>query len=207
LLTFLPNFEIYRRDLKAKTDASEEDGHVIASVDVLIEYLRRDYRQTITTIENLTAHGEITFDLLHLVMVPRSTVVTSCPVTGELRALQLASLAKTPTPCGMMYTLICEGIDANDSEDSKSPVFFRTQTRILMPEFDGTVKITSLDAYPIQYHPQEAELRRSLVARGLKWSKLTGIHHMNYKGTAGLKCQGKILKYNVSPIINQEIIC
>jgi len=206
-LTFLPNFERYQRDLRAKTDASEEDGYVIASVDVLVEYLRRDYRQTIATTENLTTHGEITFDLLHLIIVPRSTVITSCPVTGALRALELISLTKTPTPCGMAYTLICEGIDANDSEDSKSPVFFRTQTRILLVEFDGTVKINSLNAYPIQYHPQEAELRRFLVGRGLKWSKLTGIHHMSYKDTAGLKCHGKVLKYNVSPIINQRIVC
>jgi hypothetical protein len=42
----------------------------MASVDVLVEYLLRDYHQTITSIENLTSHGEITFDLLYAVMVP-----------------------------------------------------------------------------------------------------------------------------------------
>jgi len=198
LLSFLPSFETYRSNLKTKANASEEDGYVIASLDVLIEYLRRDYRQTIASIENLTSHGEITFDLLYAVMVPRSTVITHCPVTGELRALELISFTKIPTPSGFLCNLICEGIDAEDSEDSNSITFYRTQSRILLPDFDGTVKITSLDAYPIQYHPQEAELRRSLIARGLKWSKLTGIHHMSYKGTAGFKCQGKIVKYNLN---------
>jgi len=198
LLTFLPSFEAYTKDLRATTNLSKEDGYVMASVDVLIEYLRRDYRQTIASIENMTSHGEITFDLLYAVMVPRSTVITHCPVTGEIRALQLVSITKVATPSGFLYTLICEGIDADDSDDSSSTGFYRTQSRIILPDFEGTVKINSLDAYPIQYHPQETELRRSLVARGLKWSKLTGVHHMSYKGTAGFRCQGKVIKYNLN---------
>ena len=205
LLTFLPAFEKYRNNLRAKANASEEDGYVLASVDVLVDYLRRDYRQTIASIENLTSHGEITFDLLYAILVPRSTVVTQCPITGELRALQLVSATKSATPAGFLYTLICEGIDADDSEDPNAMGFFRTQSRVLLPDFDGTVKITSLDAYPIQFHPQEAEIRRSLISRGRKWSKLTGIHHMTYKGTAGFKCQGKVVKYNVRSIQVYEI--
>jgi len=167
------------------------------SVGVLIEYLRRDYRQTIASIVNLTSHGEITFDLLYAIMVPRSTVVTHCPITGELRALQLVSATKIPTPAGFLYNLICEGIDSDDSEDPNAVGFFRTQSRILLPDFDGTVKITSLDAYPIQFHPREAELRHSLVSRGRKWSALVGIHHMDYNGTAAFKCQGKVVNNNV----------
>jgi hypothetical protein len=198
LLTFLPSFEIYRRDLKAKANQSEEDGYIIATIDTLTEYLRKDYRQTLASIENLTSHGEITFDLLYAILVPRCTVLSCCPVTGELQALQLVSATKISTPAGFMYNLICEGIDAEDSEGANAVGFFRTQSRILLPPFEGTVKITSLDAYPIQFHPQEAEIKRSLIARGRKWSKLTGIHHMDYNGTAGFKCQGKVVKYNLN---------
>jgi hypothetical protein len=198
LLTFLPSFEIYRRDLKAKADQSEEDRYVIASIDTLTEYLRKDYRQTLASIENLTNHGEITFDLLYAILVPRCTVLSRCPVTGELQALQLVSATKVSTPAGFVYTLICEGIDADDSEDPNALGFFRTQTRVLLMPFEGTVKINSLDAYPIQYHPQEAEVKRTLIARGRKWAKLTGIHHMDYNGTAGFKCQGKVIKYNLN---------
>jgi hypothetical protein len=198
LLTFLPSFEIYRRDLKAKANPSTEDGYIINTVDTLIEYLRRDYQQTIASIENMTTHGEITFDLLYAILVPRSTVLTRCPVTGELQALQLISAARVPTPAGFMYNLICEGIDSDESEGTNALGFFRTQSRVMLPQFEGTVKITSLDAYPIQFHPHEAEIKRSLIARGKKWSKLTGIHHMDYKGTAGFKCQGKVIKYNLN---------
>lgn len=145
----------------------------------------------------MTTHGEITFDLLYAILVPRSTVLTRCAVTGELQALQLVAATKIPTAAGFMYNLILEGIDSDESDSSNALGFFRTQSRILLPPFEGTVKINSLEAYPIQFHPQEAEIRRSLIARGRKWSKLTGIHHMDYKGTAGFKCQGSVIKYNV----------
>lgn len=200
LLTFLPSFEIYQRDLKAKANPSTEDGYIIDTVNTLIEYLRRDYRQTIASIENMTTHGEITFDLLYAILVPRSIVLTRCSITGELQALQLVSAVKVPTPAGFMYNLICEGIDSDESEGINTLGFFRTQSRVMLPYFEGTVKISSLDAYPIQFHPHEAEIKCSLIARGKKWSKLTGIHHMDYKGTAGFKCQGKVIKYNVCSI-------
>ena len=193
LLSFLPNFETYQNDLKAKANTAEEYDCIVSSVDVLVEYLRKDYRQTIASIDNLTSHGEITFDLLHAVMVPRSTVVTRCPVTGELRALQLVSA----TPAGSWYNLICEGIDADNSEDSNTGGFVRTQSRILLRKFDGTVKITSLDVYPINYHPQAAEIMRSMITRGRKWSKLVGVHHMSYNGAAGYRHKDKVVKYNV----------
>lgn len=193
----MPSFEIYRRDLKGKLDQSEEDRNVVATVDSLIDYLRTDYRQTIASIENLTAHGEITFELLYALLVPRCTVITRSSVTGELQALQLVSSSKICTPSGFMYNIICEGLDVDDYEDPNALGFYRTQSRMVLTPFAGTVKITSLDAYPIQYHPNEADIRRSLIARGKRWAQFTGVHHMEYKGTAGFKCDGKVVKYNV----------
>lgn len=194
-LAFLPQFQSYRDDLKAKENPSEEECYVLATVDVLIDYLRKDYRATVASIENLTSHGEINFDLLYAIMVPRTTLVTKCPMTEELQALQLMSATKIKTPGGWAYTLICEGIDVNDS-DKKG--FYRYQTRLLILDFEGTEKITSLDAYPLQYHPQESELRQKFIARGTKWASLRGIHHMVYDGTAAFKCQGKVVKYNLN---------
>lgn len=198
-MAFLPGFQTYRDDIKTRERASEEDEHVLSTVDILIDYLRKDYRTTVAAFENLTSHGEITFDLLFALMVPRSIMVTTCPVTGEPQALQLTSATKIRTPSGFIYNLICEGIDGDDSDTPNAKGFCRVQSRVILPSFNGTVKLTSLDAYPIQFHPREAELKRSLIARGRKWASLTGVqaHHMHYKGTGAFKCQGKVIKYNV----------
>jgi hypothetical protein len=170
---------------------------VLATVDVLIDYVRRDYRSTIASIRNLTAHGEITFELLYAIMLPRTVLVTTCPLTGELQALKLISGNLVRALKGALFIMILEGIGLEDVKDSTAQSFLRIQTRLIIPEFDGVVKINELEAYPIQFHPSENELRQSFITRGRKWSKLAGIHHVNYKGTSGFRTKEKILKYNV----------
>lgn len=84
------------------------------SVGVLLEYLRKDYRGTLARIANLTTHGEITFDLLYAVLVPRTVVVTECPVTGEPRALQVLSASKVENEMCTFYNVLCESVDSTE---------------------------------------------------------------------------------------------
>ena len=226
LLAFLPQFERYLEDLRAKRDLTTEQSYVMKSVTVLLEYLRKDYSATLSKVANLTAHGEITFDTLFAVFVPRTTVVTECPITGEPRAFQLVSATKIQTLSGGVYDLICESIDAVDETDASGstgaygagafnpaqPVYTpspympppppmpgmvdagikqasgktygRVQSRMFLPYFKGTVKINSLDVYPLKYHPNAVHLEMSLIARGKKWVSLRGVHHMQYSGRA-----------------------
>lgn len=198
------------------------------TVNILIDYLRTDYKGTIAKIANLTAHGEITFDTLFALFVPRTVVVTECPTTGEPRAFQIVSATQIKTTiAGGVYDLICESVDAFDDESESgscgaygaasfnpgaSPIggyvpympsppgmnsqdmdmqraagkpYGRVQSRIFVSSFKGTVKISSLDVYPIAYHPDAGRLEMSLIARGRKWLELRGIHHMQYDGPAG----------------------
>jgi Domain of unknown function (DUF7025) len=200
LLTFFPRFQTYRNELKAKDKATEEDMNVVATLDVLIDYFRKDYRSTLASIENLTSHAEITFNLLYAILIPRTIMITTNPVTKELQALQLASATKTTTASGLpIYELILEGIDVDDAV-TNIKAFARTQSRMFVTPFPGTIKITSLDAYPIQYHPREADVRQTLLVRARKWTGLAhGIHHMYYSGTGAYKEQNcKFTRYSVS---------
>lgn len=198
LLTFLPNFEAHQRALKAKSKSSVEEENVSTTIDALTTYLHTDYRATLTRFKHLTSHGEITFDLVGMLLVPRSTLLTRCAVTGELQALHLVSVTKIATPCGSLYQVLCEALDWDPEEKQ----FIRTQSRVMIAPFAGTVKITELDIYPIQYHPAEQEVRRALLERGRKWAGLTGVHHMCYKATAAIRCEAKIIKYNVGVALN-----
>jgi hypothetical protein len=97
------------------------------------------------------------------------------------------------------YDIILEGMDVDDSDVLHINGFTRVQTRVVIPKFKGTVKITSLEAYPIQYHPQQTEVREKLLTRGRKWAEIAGgIHHKYYQGTGGLKGpNNQMVKYNV----------
>ncbi|KAI0672088.1 P-loop containing nucleoside triphosphate hydrolase protein [Trametes maxima] len=118
LLAFLPQFEQYRDDLRKKSNRSVEQTNLLKTVDILIDYLRKDYKATIAKVDSLTAHGEITYDTLFALFVPRTVVVTECPITGEPRAFQLVSATQIKTTFSSVYDLICESVDA--FEDSAS---------------------------------------------------------------------------------------
>lgn len=49
-------------------------------------------------------------------------------------------------------------------------------------KFTGTKKINALEAYPIKYHDNAAELQQSLVERGKKFVSLRGMHHKFHQG-------------------------
>jgi hypothetical protein len=213
LIACLPLFEEYHANLKRKTNRSQEETSVMASVAVLMEYLHRDYRSTIASIVRLTSHHEITFDLLYAILVPRSILVTTCRVTGEPLALQLIHARQVGC---FGYELICESVDVDDQPHSDSQLsndeelrevgdgctFGRVTSRVMIGAFSGTLKINELDCYPIKYATNESELRASLVARGRKWASYNGVHHLSYQGTAALRVAGPrgskaVIRYSV----------
>jgi hypothetical protein len=196
-LTFLPAFLTYRDELAAKKTKTEEEGYVLASVNVLLDWLYTDYRSTISTLKNLLAHEEITWDLLHAILLPRSIFVAQCAVTGEPRAFKLITASRTACDGLPTYQLSCESVDLIDRPMTNTLGIGRVQTIINVCYFKGTIKIASLDAYPIKYHPAGKELRARLIERGRKWLRLTGIYHKQYKGLAALQCGDKVLKHNV----------
>ncbi|KAI1788460.1 P-loop containing nucleoside triphosphate hydrolase protein [Ganoderma leucocontextum] len=113
LIAFFPQLEQYERTLRTKARTPEEN-HVFTSVGILLDYLRKDYRGTLARIANLTAHGEITFDLLYAILVPRSVIVTECPVTGEPRALQILNATKVENEMCSFYNILCESVDSTE---------------------------------------------------------------------------------------------
>ena len=99
-----------------------------------------------------------------------------------------------------MYQLNLESIDLVDRPLTKGVVVGRVQRTILIKAGKGTIPIDSLDAYPVKFHRDEKKLRETIINRGEKWVSLIGLHQMQYKGIAALKCGEKVLKHNVCSI-------
>ncbi|KAJ7685912.1 hypothetical protein B0H17DRAFT_1204604 [Mycena rosella] len=100
-LTFLHIFIAYRDALAERKHKSEQEAaaalvaKILSSVNLLIFFLSADYRSTIATVEHLTAHREITFDLLYAIFIPRTLVVARCAVTGLECIFQLQQAMHT----------------------------------------------------------------------------------------------------------------
>lgn len=189
LLTFVPQLEKYEGELSADP-ASEDHTSTITSIRTLVAYLRKNYQSTLAQIDNLTSHGEITFDLLYAILVPRTVITTRCTETGEPRALNLLSATWSDT----CYTLYCQGVEGAAADDdagtadiepaNATPSFGLYQICLHIAVFKGTRRINTLSAFPIEYHSDAEAIRARLVRRGRKWAVLNGIHHVAYRGLA-----------------------
>ncbi|RXW20918.1 hypothetical protein EST38_g4942 [Candolleomyces aberdarensis] len=195
-ITYHQQFLDYQRVLEEKK-RSELETHLLTSVKLLNTTIAADYRTTLGTIKRLTKHGEITFELLYGILVPRTLFVVRCAVTGLPRLLQLSYFQKTAIEGKPMYQLVLESVDLVDRAMSNTVGVGRVQTVVYLPPFRGATPISSLDAYPLKFHPDEAGLREAILKRGKKWNSLMGVHHKEYDGLAALKCNNKVAKHNV----------
>lgn len=179
------------------------DGYVLASVNLLLNTLTSDYANTISTINRLKSHSEITWDLIYAILVPQSIIVTRCAVTGAPRLFKLESAVQTSVDGKSCYQLNCTSMDLVDRPVTQSVGVAKVTTQILLVKsFRGTVKIESLDAYPIRFHPDAPKLCEMIRERGKKWVSLNGVHHKQFNGIGALKHgqQHKtLLRHNVSP--------
>lgn len=206
LITYFSRFVAYRDDLHKKPNRSSEEEHALSALQVLIDYLRKDHQATISKIENLLAHGEITYSLLYAVFIPGTLLISTDPGTGEPCALNLNST----TPGHGFLALNCAGIGQLDPRDkdngpeslSQGSRIGKVHRPVQLAAFEGVVRINTLPIYPISYHPDEAGLKDALLARGQKWISLRGVHHVRYRGIALSVANGRKtnIKYEVSSI-------
>ncbi|KAF8882735.1 P-loop containing nucleoside triphosphate hydrolase protein [Gymnopilus junonius] len=196
-ITFYSEFLKYAADLEAKKGRTEQEKNMLISVNLLNSTIASDYRLTLATIERLTAHGEITFDLLYAILVPRSLMVTKCAITGLPRLFELTSWIRTAVEGKPVYQLTLQSVDLVDRPLTHSVVVGKVQTIVYLRPVGGTVKINTLDAYPLKFHADPEGLKESLLKRGKKWVSLIGVHHKQFDGLAAIKSQDKLLKHNV----------
>ena len=163
--------------------------------------MRKNYKQTLAHIAHLADNHEITFDLLYTILLPDTVIVTHCPITREIRAFRLLYAEENMEMSGRRYwRLRCEYLESvmgdnkrsrtdvgrgNDSQAGQPIEFGMLNDYLQIFEFEGVEKISSLDAYPIEFHQDTAALEALLLKRARKWVSLCGVHHVDYKGTAG----------------------
>jgi len=170
---------------------------MLKSVDLLNSAIATDYARTLAKLDRLTSHREITFDLFYAILVPRSLMVARCAITGLQRIFKLTSWVRTQIEGKPMFQLNLESVDLVDRHLTHSVVVGRVQTIVYIRPISGTVKIDSLDAYPLKFHADPEGLKETIKKRGQKWVSLIGVHHKQFDGLAALKVGEKLIKHNV----------
>ncbi|KAG8802746.1 hypothetical protein FRC16_008769 [Serendipita sp. 398] len=191
--TLLDYYFILLSYLKSLDDSTPEgsDETAIVQLDVLLGFLRTEYREHFTKVAAILQNSEVSFDILRAILIPRTEFYITDSRTGQPRVVVLKRAALQSDGRTSWYDLQCEYVETFGSSDSDKGrkdgcerAFGRASYNSTIQEFNGTVKINALSAYPLQYHPRKEDVKQMLITRGKKWADYNGMHHVAYTGIA-----------------------
>ncbi|KAH8145615.1 uncharacterized protein LAJ45_10416 [Morchella importuna] len=154
----------------SKEDAEE----AIAHLEYLVNYLEIEFDEVIKDVANLLPQGLISYEILWTIFKPGRAIYARSH-HDQQRCLQFerGDYINGNEP---RYSLDVKYVDY----DGK--YFGMTQTTVPILPFEGTMKITSLAAFPLEYHPKKDVVSKFLIERGRRFEGLKGCHYMEYTG-------------------------
>lgn len=167
----------------------------ILHLKVLLQYLRKDYKDVRRQVDSLARKGLITFDLLWTLWKPKSLMYTTTYLNErEPRVFRLSYAERhSDMDKGEFYYVCGKYFDFNGKN------FGYGETAEEVGAFRGARRITSLPCYPLKYHRDEAGTREKLTARGKKFVELCGMHYKSYSGMAYSKSKKHgLIKFDIS---------
>ncbi len=150
-------------------------------LELLVRFLQSHFASAIKTLPKLLEHGEITFDLLWALFRPNS-IVYSVDEHSEQPECTMVDFGDDKE--GMRGRFF--GLDVRNI-NWVGKVFGEVSDIIVIYEFPGAQPITSLDAFPLEYHQDMGTVKSTLIKRGRRFTALAGVHHCAYSGLAHVK--------------------
>jgi hypothetical protein len=183
---FEPFVHRWAKFVKARDD--ERDLESSKHVDLLFSVLEEELRDTIRLKEDLIANRVVTHDLIWTIFEPGDIIFGL--EDGRERAYKFSKGAKDSWT--KKYKLTSTYIDFDSSN------FGFKYHSLSVSEFQDTMPIASLPAFPLRFHPNESEVKERLTARGRLWEKYRGYHYKHYEGIARGFLMDKSVKFNVN---------
>ncbi|RYP12295.1 hypothetical protein DL765_007406 [Monosporascus sp. GIB2] len=143
---------------------------------VLHDVLVYEIGDLIKAFEDYVLNGVITYEHLWMIFQPGGVIVAAHK--GPLSAFEIGETEYMETQCGRFLRLRADCVDY----DGKN--FGRVTEKIDIPEFTGTKKISSLNAFPLAFQEDKSAIRSTLIRRGRLFETLAGHHYKAYEGTA-----------------------
>ncbi|ESZ91435.1 AAA family ATPase [Sclerotinia borealis F-4128] len=185
-----PELLFYAKDglISRKSEEKEKDEpnqSLINDIGTALRFVDEDFAHQMQSLDSLLKNGEISFDLLWTIMKPKDLLVSMQQgLTSQMQAMALVSGTYRKRDNGMRYFQLHSSIISHDGEDFGYG-FLDTE----IDDFDGVKKITSLQAYPLHYDPDQDTTREKLIQRGRKYLSLIRSSPMcqEYTITFGVK--------------------
>lgn len=158
----------------------EEDPLTKEHGKLLRKILQAELRDVIALSRDYARYGIIDFANLWTIFKPGIDVFF--PSGGRESIYRLVSSSMKYASDTVSFQLDIRSIDFDGSGFG-----YKTSSAVI-PFFEGTTAVTSLDAYPAHLHPNIGELRQRLHRRGERFRDLQayGFHYKSYGGMADL---------------------
>ena len=183
-----------RKSKKLKKKEKKQISLKVAHMKVFIKYLDTDFSDTKKTLYPMLESGLINFDLLWALFKPNTIAYTTTyGSVDQPRAFKVESATKE---CSFMRGTwyVIEGRYLE--YDGKS--FGMGQMQVEVDAFKGARKITLLNVYPLKYHKDQEDLKKSLIERGRKFVDLKGSNYRFHNSLAYYKKKKSIIKVNIN---------
>ncbi|KAL2874887.1 hypothetical protein SGCOL_009865 [Colletotrichum sp. CLE4] len=175
---------------KFKNDIENKRQHL----KVLLKYLDKDYAEVKKSLYPMLENGLITFDLLWALFKPNKLIYTTTyGSSDEPRVFKVEQAEKMNSMTkGEFYLL-----DGKYMEYDGKQFGYGTLCEEI-PEFRGARKISSLNAFPLEFHKEKQAIKTTLIERGKKFVNLGGVNYRSHQGLAYYKKKRSIIKVNIN---------
>lgn len=155
-----------------------EDPESASYTKLLFDTLGTELRDTMAEIEDLVAHGVITYPLLWALFEPGTRIVSV--QDGQPDRFFIVNACTYNHEKGFLGISVL-------FVDWDGARFGYTRTMVAICEFGGTMGITDLNLMPAAMYPSREESELSAISRGRRFVELRGYHYLAYQGTFRFK--------------------
>lgn len=158
---------------------------VLEDLQTALEFLDNEFSAERLSLESLEASGDITYDLLWALFSPHVEGFTEDNMLSEPQAFRFVSGEYVETQIGNWYEISANVLSHNGIS------FGWGVLPIKLPQFEGTIKIRDLAAFPFRFHHDQKGQQDLLRERGQNFLRLLGPTLQQYRGQAIHEEDGK----------------
>ncbi|KAM0330094.1 hypothetical protein ACHAQA_004265 [Verticillium albo-atrum] len=155
--------------------AEEEDAETRKVLVALRAIVKRELAEAFAITKELTSHGVISSRYLWTLFAPGSLVYAREDHVDRLYVVEAFDLEFYQSVLHLRY------VDWNGRR------FGTASKAVMLYNFYGTRRITTLPAFPIAHVDDLPALQARLLARGRKFASLAGMHYKSYRSFSGAK--------------------
>ncbi len=164
------------QELTAALD-EQEDEETKKHLQLLYNTLEAELKDIIAARIDYIKNKVITYEHLWTIFVPGSTLYSQ-EWNRDCGSRFGSSVYLDHSKYGKCFGVNTQKVDWDGDK------FGYASAQHLILEFPGTIPISSLDAFPLEYHPQQEIVSAELLKRGKLFENYHGYHYKAYKDFA-----------------------